>query len=439
MDEKNNPKTLLSTKRLGEQNRILENDAQKRVLIFSLTYHPFIGGAEIAVQEITKRLPNISFDMITLRIDRKLPKFEKIGNVNVYRIGFSFNRHRDGYFWSNFILSFNKSIFPFIAFLKALRLNFKNKYSAIWAIMANYAGFGAMFFKLFHPRTPYLLTLQEGDPIAYIKKRVKFIHPVFKMIFTQADTIQAISNYLASFAVSMGSKKKVLVVPNGVDIPHFSQKYEKYDLEALKKELGKKEASSGSEDKSISPREADIFLITTSRLVLKNGVIDIIRSLLFLPKNIKLLILGDGPEMVSLRKFTRGNNLDERVIFKNFIPHKDIVKYLQISDIFVRPSLSEGFGNSFVEAMAAGLPVIATEVGGIVDFLYDPEINSQKPPTGLFCKVDDSKDIAEKVSRLLGDKELCQKITDNAKELVARKYDWNIVAEDMGKIFNDLF
>ena len=62
----------------------------KRVLIFSLAYQPFVGGAELAIQEITGRISpgEYSFDLITLRFDRNLPRVEKIGNVTVYRIGF---------------------------------------------------------------------------------------------------------------------------------------------------------------------------------------------------------------------------------------------------------------------------------------------------------------------------------------------------------------
>lgn len=64
----------------------------KRILIFSFVYYPrFIGGAEIAIKEITDRVSSqdIEFDLVALRIDKKLPRFERIGNVNVYRIGFA--------------------------------------------------------------------------------------------------------------------------------------------------------------------------------------------------------------------------------------------------------------------------------------------------------------------------------------------------------------
>lgn len=416
-----------------KKETITTENKTKKVLIFSLTYHPFIGGAEVAVREITSRLPNMEFHMITLRIDRNLPKFEKIDNVNVYRIGFT-SILRRAQFPPSFPLSLNKYLFPFLAFFKAMTLNFKNHYDVTWAIMANYAGFAALFFKFFYPRIPYILTLQEGDPIAHIKKRVKFIHPLFRRIFLRADAIQAISNYLAGFAVDMGYKKEIHIIPNGVDIARFSKKFSTYELESLKKEMGKRPESLGSDDGSIPYQPADVFLITTSRLVKKNGVMDIVKSLQLLPAHIKLLILGDGPEMRPIRIFARNNNIIDRIHFFSFVPHEDVPKYLQISDIFIRPSFSEGFGNSFVEAMAVGLPVIATPVGGIVDFLFDPTQNPDKPSTGCFCEVGNPQSIAKVVKMLLNDFVLCKKITLNAKKMVYEKYDWNMIALNMGKV-----
>ena len=95
-----------------------------------------------------------------------------------------------------------------------------------------------------------------------------------------------------------------------------------------------------------------------------------------------------------------------------------------MSDIFVRASLSEGFGNSFVEAMATKLPVIATPVGGIVDFLEDGQ-------TGLLCKVNNPESVAKQVIKLLESPELKEKIVASASSMVQEKYDWNRIANRM--------
>jgi glycosyltransferase involved in cell wall biosynthesis len=395
----------------------------KKILIFSLTYSPFVGGAELAIKEETGRIESIEFDMITLRFDSDLPKFERIGNVNVHRIGFT-KKGAQMKDLIKFPLKLNKILFPFLAFVKARKLHKEINYDGIWAMMAAYAGFAAMFFKLFNPRVPYLLTLQEGDPIDYILKKVRFVRPMFNKIFTKADYIQTISHYLAEFAQSMGFLGRLKVVPNAVNTKYFSQEYSEEELDELKKELGK-----DGDDK---------FVITTSRLVLKNAVDDVIKSLQYLSENVKFIILGDGPDKERLVELTKELKLEKRVKFLGLIDHKVMPKYLKVSDIFIRPSLSEGFGNSFIEAMAAEIPVIATPVGGIVDFLYDPERNSDKDSTGLFCNVRDPKSISKQIEKLLENKELKNNILKNAKEMVFEKYDWDIIARDMKEIFENL-
>lgn len=386
----------------------------KRALIFSFVYYPrFIGGAEVAIKEITDRISGeeLTFDLIALRLDSSLPKTETIGNVTVHRVGFATNHKAspDSLPWYLHLLKF---AYPLLALLKARSLHNTKHFDFTWAMMANYSGFGALFFKMFHSDVPFLLTLQEGDPIDYIKKRTRFVSGLFRRIFTFADSVQAISNYLGDFAKDMGFEGTVHVVPNAVDTKFFSEKQSAEAMNTLKTKLGK--------------GENDIFLITTSRLVVKNAVDDIIRSLAFLPANVKFLILGQGYEEVRLRSLAHELGVAERVQFLGFVSHADMPSYLHISDIFIRPSLSEGFGNSFVEAMAADIPVIATPVGGIVDFLFDEK-------TGLFCEVKNPESIARQVKRLLENPALREQIVLHARNMVFEKYDWNHIAQSMQK------
>jgi len=379
----------------------------KKILIFSTAYFPFVGGAEVAVKEITDRLgkefsaqggPVFGWDMITAQIDRKLPKEEKIGNVNVYRIGI-------GISW------FDKYYLAFCGHRLINKLHKKNNYDFIWSIMASYGGFAALNFKSKNKQVPFLLTLQEGDDPEYIKKRVGFMKNRFKKIFQSADYIQCISNFLASWAKEQGAECPIEVIPNGVDIEKFQDTNSKIQIPKLKEE--------------------DKILITTSRLVKKNAISDVIRSLEYLSDNIKFLVLGIGDDLEKLKNLVKEINVEGRVFFLGKISHDELPKYLHISDVFIRPSLSEGLGNSFLEAMAAGLPVIGTEVGGIPDFLKDGE-------TGLFCEVSNPKSIAEKVELMLNNDELRKKIIENGKKIVEEKYGWEKLANDIKNIFNKL-
>ena len=374
-------------------------ERKKKVLIFSLAYIPFVGGAELAVKEITDRIDDTEFDLITFRFDKKWPKFERIGNVNIYRI------------------SGGKTLFPFLAFCKASRLNRERKYPVVWSIMANRAGFAALFFKLWNPKIKYLLTLQEGDALDYPEKRMGlakiFIGGLFKKVFRKADHVQAISNYLADWAGSMGAKAPIEVVPNGVDISKIKNTRPQRQSATL--------AGATTQNTKV--------IITTSRLVYKNGIDVLIRAAAELKKtaseiNFKVQILGSGQEEKKLKDLARELKVDEAVQFLGHIEPGKVYDYLAKADIFARPSRSEGLGSSFLEAVGAGLPVIGTPVGGIPDFLKDNE-------TGLFCEVDNPKDLAEKIKTLMTNEVLAKRIAENGRQLVLEKYDWNNIAKQM--------
>jgi len=378
---------------------------KKKILIFSLVYYPdFVAGAEVAVKEITDRISpdEIGFHMVTLRTPANLPAEEKVGNITVHRV------------LGSLPFSLAKLLFPFGALLKAKSLHVAHAFDSTWSIMANRAGFAALFFKYMNPKVKFLLTLQEGDEMTYPEMRMGILAPIlgplWKKIFTKADHIQTISNYLSDWAKKMGATAPISVVPNGVDIAKFGTRASAEDVAKLRKEFG------------IIAEER--LLITTSRLVEKNAVGDVIASMEFLPTNVKFMVLGTGVLENDLRRQVEELKLGNRVLFLGYVPHEKLPLYLQSSDIFIRPSLSEGMGISFIEAMAAGTPVIATNVGGIPDFLKDKE-------TGIFCAVKDPKDIARKVTILLRDQEIRNYIIQNAQKLVTEKYDWSLVAGGM--------
>lgn len=386
-----------------------------RIVVFSLAYLPFMGGAEFAIKEVADRIGDqFDFDLIGYRFDSSWPREEKIGNVNIYRVG----RGKDPKEYYGRPVA--KALYVMQAARLAGKLHRRRSYTLAWGMMAAYGGMAALFFKWLNPRVPFLLTLQEGDPEGHILKRVGLYYPLWKKIFRRADFIQAISRYLADFGRRHGAKCAIEIVPNGVDISIFTREYPADELNKIRAEL------------KIAP--GDKVVITTSRLVSKNSVDVLIKSIAEVKKSlpsVRCLILGIGKDEEMLKNLTRELQVEQEVIFLGNVLHKDMAKYLKISDIFVRASRSEGLGNSFIEAMAAGLPIIGTNVGGIPDFLRDRE-------TGLFAKVEDEKDLAEKITLLLRDNDLRQKLIRQGKETAVRDYSWDIVAGRMGKILKNL-
>lgn len=399
----------------------------KRILIFTVGYYPHVGGAEVAIKEVTDRVDpdDVVFEMVTMRFVKKNAPKELVGNVTVNRVGFT-----DDAMQSTdklpFVLKITKALFPILAFLKARKLHKKHPYDAVWVNMANHSAFAALLLKHFYPNISYVLMLQDGQTIDEVKGKnpiLRLIYPLYVKVFTKADYIQAISNFTKSVALSMGATCPIELISNGVNVRHFSTVYTEEELDKLRTRLNMKRNKR--------------YLITTSRLVMNRGVEDVIRSLEFMPSHIEFLVLGVGDDLEELKNIAKEVKVSERVHFLGHIDHEELPKYLCVADVFVRPSIVEGFGNSFIEAMVARIPIIATEVGGIPDFLYDPDSDPDKKPTGLFCKVRDPKSIAKQVTRLLADSTLMETLKNNASVLAKERYDWSKIAKAMKeKIFD---
>ncbi len=382
----------------------------KRILIFSLAYYPrYVGGAEVAIHEITNRISGdeIEFHMITLRFDDDLPKNEKIENVFVHRIGF-------GSFY------FSKILFVPLSVFYAWRLHKKEKFDAFWAMMT-YMLFPISLLRFLGVKVPYVLTLQDGDPFEIVFGRwyIKPFSFLLKRGFKNAKVVQVISKHLANWAKEINPDSNIRVIPNGVDMDKFQNLFSKEEFNGLKEKLNKK--------------EKDIFLITTSRLVHKNAIDDVIVAMKNLPENVYFIILGKGIEEEKLKELARKTGVINRVKFLGHVAYEDIPKYLAVSDIFIRPSRSEGMGNSFIEAMAVGLPVVATQEGGIADFLFDEKKNPDKKPTGWAVYKDAPNDIVLAINDILKNNDKVKIVKENARDFIKGKYEWDVVVRRMKK------
>ncbi len=377
----------------------------KRVLIFSLAYHPHVGGAEVAIKEITDRIPDLEFHIITHRFERALPAEERLGNVVVHRVGFG----------SSYL---SKILFvPWAAFAAA-RLQKSLRFDAYWAMMS-YMLFPVALLRLAGLRVPYVLTLQEGDPFEHVfgRPHIKLVAPLLSYGFKHARVVQAISTFLGSWARERGYQGDLAIIPNAVDIAHFSQRVAPDDIAAVRAQL--------------SLQAEDRVLITTSRLVKKNAVDVVIRALASLPENLHFVILGVGHDEVMLRALAKECGVERRVHFVGFVDHAGVPRYLAASDIFIRPSRSEGMGNSFVEAMVAGLPVVATQVGGIADFLFDARLNPERHATGWVVRPDSPEDITAAVRNILSNPAEVEKTVAYARQFATTHYDWDTIAAAM--------
>lgn len=363
-----------------------------RILLFSTAYLPYIGGAELALKEITDRLPGVEFDLITAKLKRGLPDFERVGNIDVHRIGAG-----------NKIL--DKPLLSNLGFLKAINLHKKKKYDLVHGVMASQGSAAAYLFKFFYPKAPFVLTLQEGD----LGRNSPFDRFWQRRIIKKADAITVISDYLGDFARKHNKRSPLYIIPNGVDLKKSSI----FNLQFSNKEKDKRGK----------------VIITISRLVRKNGIDTLIKAVKELRvADYELKIVGEGKERKSLEKLARRLDIADKVNFIGGVPNENTFDYLLEADVFVRPSRSEGLGTAFLEAMAVGTPIIGTKVGGIPDFLEDGK-------TGLFVKTDDPKDLAEKILMVLEDGDLKRILSENGRKLVEERYNWDKIAVLMKEVY----
>jgi len=173
------------------------------------------------------------------------------------------------------------------------------------------------------------------------------------------------------------------------------------------------------------------LLIMVARLHPQKGLARLfaaMRDILHERPEARLLLVGDGPLRVSLRKQVEDFGMAERVLFAG--GREDVPSLLWAADVFVLPSLREGMPNAVLEAMAAGLPVVATRVGGTPECVADGE-------SGLLVPPDDSHALAHAVLRLLGSARMRARLGAAARERVCAHFGTERLVQRMTALLDE--
>jgi glycosyltransferase involved in cell wall biosynthesis len=236
-----------------------------------------------------------------------------------------------------------------------------------------------------------------------------------KLVLVNADALLALTEHMKKKMIELIGKERrdIFVIPNGIDLSLFDNNARKITTHSLK---------AGENERIIlyvgrlEPIKGVRYLIQAMKILKNKGI-----------ANVKLLILGEGRERKYLEDLVIRLDLKDRVIFVGKVPHHDIPVYMASADIFVLPSLSEGFPGVILEAMAMGLPVIATRVTGLPEIIQDGE-------NGFLVEPYNSIDMAEKITLLLADISLREKISRNNKEKV-KDYNWNEIIKKLENVY----
>lgn len=250
----------------------------------------------------------------------------------------------------------------------------------------------------------YVVTGHGGD----VTSLNKGIFRKFKIrCLKKASHVTVVSEYLKSKVQELVPEINPDVISMGVDTARFGRQYYVPDY-------------FGQGDKRV--------VLFVGRLAEKKGVKYLIEAMEQI--DAALVIVGDGPLKEELEKQASG--IADKVIFLGAKTHDELKTIYASADIFVAPSITakdgdqEGFGLVMLEAMASGLPVVASNSGGISQLIQD-KVN------GLLCEEKNSLQMTDYINNLLNDDILYQSLIDNGKKWVA-EYDYTVKAKKYKKI-----
>lgn len=199
------------------------------------------------------------------------------------------------------------------------------------------------------------------------------------------------------------SEKKIRVIPLGVDVEQFT----------------------------LSPLPKDHRILFIGKLSKRKGVEYLVRAM---PKIVKqftdseLHIVGDGPQKFSLMKLSKDLGVDSNIIFHGYVPRYEVPIYYRMCRVVCTPSIIEAFGLVALEAMASGRPIVCTNTTG-----YRETVINGK--TGFIVPIANSDALAEAITTLLSDYELCYKMGALGRKIAEEKYDWRVIAKQYYDVY----
>lgn len=248
-----------------------------------------------------------------------------------------------------------------------------------------------------------------GDLKALKKVPFSFI---FFNVFKKSKGIIVLSKEMRKELEDYGFNRKILfLIPNGVNVEKFKPSIDK---EIAKKELG------------FENRKIVIFV---GRLNVQKGLEYLLEAFRKIDISGKLLIiLGEGTLKEKLQKRAEEIGINDKVWFGG--NRENVVPYLQASDVFVLPSLSEGLPIALLEAMACGLPVIVSKVGGNID-IVENEIN------GYIIEPRNTEQIKIYLEYILKNKEKADLMSKRNREKIVENYSCEVVVEKYLKLYSN--
>jgi len=375
------------------------NPTHPAVLMVCYGFPPVIGGSEKQAFNLSKKLSQNGVQVLvaTAQLNKNLKRYEFINGIHIFRL-FSpqirFIRH----------LIFNAHLayflFKYRSFYDIIHIHILGEYAPLCAIMG----------KLLNKKTIVKIASSGvGSDFIDLKKRFFFswFFPAVKYYDAYIATSDKIRHEIGSYGIP---SSKIVNIPNGVDIGRFT----------FQRRRGN------------NPYFTFCFVGRLNEIKNLGTLVDgfsIAYEALKRVCNPKLILVGDGVQRKILLNKSRELHIEDSVLFPGDVA--DVRPYLQQSDVFVLPSWTEGLSNALLEAMACGLPVIVSNVGGNKEVITHKE-------NGLLFNPGDPKNLANLMVEIVSNIELRQKIGHNARETIENEYDLNVIADHYYVLYRQL-
>lgn len=376
-----------------------------RVLMFTWEYPPrVVGGLARHVSELSVALSadDVTVDVITVDEDGTAPAFERLNGVNVYRVRPFHLVPRD---FISGILQLNLVLTQQVLALMKQGEEYDLVHAHDWLV-----AYAARAVK-HAARLPLVATIhatEYGRNRGLHNDEQRYISDVEWWLTYESWKVICCSHYMEQELqrVFHLPADKIETVPNGVDPGQFHAG--RFDVSVR--------------DRFAAPDEKIIFFV--GRLVQEKGVsvlLDAVPRILSQFPKTKFVIAGKGPAMDGLRSQARNMGIESRLYFTGYIDDLTRNALYHASSAAVFPSLYEPFGIVALEAMAAHVPVVVSDTGGLSEIV-------EHGVDGLKCYTGNATSLADQVCALLADESLGRRLADRAMRKVETDYSWQEIA-----------
>jgi glycogen synthase len=377
-----------------------------RILVLNYEYPPVGGGAAVATAALAQGMVErgVEVDVVTAGVGSSA-ECEHPG-LTVYRV----RSRRTGVHEAGMgdAASYLLGAWPLLR-----RLLRTNKYDVVHVFFSLPTGALLPFLNL--RGTPVVVSLRGSDVPGYDPhNRVlqivhRFLAPLTRWIWRRADRVVALSESLGQLALRTLPDLRYFVVANGVDLTFFHPPA-----------AGKRR------------RPGPFRCLAVARLVERKGLGDLIRAMAQLERgHFELEIVGGGADERVLRHLAARLGVARDVHFTGALSRPEVARRYRDADLFTLPSSAESFGNVFAEALASGLPIVGTAIGGIPDLV-------EHGTNGLLVKPGDVNALAGAIRYLANDPELRTEMALRNRAKAEATLEWAQVTRRYQSIYEAL-